>query len=91
MDNSTYRIVIADLKNNTVIQQEECDNCPPYDFAPETCGDYHLRLAVSPRPVRWPAFTREKELRFQVSCPTTLPAETDASTPSEKLRRNRLR
>ena len=85
VDNSTYRVTITDLRNNAVIQQEECDNCPPYGFTPETCGDYHLRLAVSPARCDGPAFTRETEIRFQVNCPTTAttPAETDASTPSE--------
>ena len=85
VDNSAYRVTITDLRNNAVIHQEECDNCPPYGFTPETCGDHHLRLAVSPAQCNGPAFTREKEIRFQVSRPTTAtsPTETDAFTSSE--------
>ena len=77
--NAVYRIIFTDSHRGIVVLVYRND--PPFSHTLALCGQYNLKVAVSPvRCGAEPAFTHSDNISFTIPCPTTPTTATETET-----------
>ena len=76
---SLFWVVVTNLANDNETEIK-LRGIPPYGYIPPRCGQYNLKVAVSPAECAEPGFTQSTSISFTIPCPTTEATEETTET-----------